>query len=50
MSKAYVCTRRGGPERGAPTDVDRPGAGPGGVLVAVRAAGTPGEAVVEVGG
>ena len=39
MPKAYVFTRFGGPETEAFVDVDRPGPGPGQVLVAVRAAG-----------
>ncbi|MFG2373041.1 NADP-dependent oxidoreductase [Streptomyces sp. NPDC048504] len=39
MPKAYVFTRYGGPETEALVEVDRPSAGPGEVLVAVRAAG-----------
>ncbi|ANP52892.1 NADPH:quinone reductase-like Zn-dependent oxidoreductase [Streptomyces griseochromogenes] len=39
MPKAYVFTRYGGPETEALTEVERPGAGPGKILVAVRAAG-----------
>lgn len=39
MPKAYVFTRYGGPETEALVDVDRPGPGPGQVLIAVRAAG-----------
>lgn len=38
MPKAYVFTRYGGPETEALVDVDRPGPGPGQVLIAVRAA------------
>ncbi|MET7851791.1 NADP-dependent oxidoreductase [Streptomyces avermitilis] len=39
MPKAYVFTRYGGPEAEALVDLDRPGAGPGQLVVAVRAAG-----------
>ncbi|MGW0212514.1 NADP-dependent oxidoreductase [Streptomyces sp. NPDC003233] len=39
MSKAYVHTRHGGPETEALIDLDRPGPGPGEILIAVRAAG-----------
>ncbi|MGW7258768.1 NADP-dependent oxidoreductase [Streptomyces sp. NPDC054834] len=39
MPKAYVFTRYGGPETEALVDVDRPGPGPGQLLVAVRVAG-----------
>jgi NADPH:quinone reductase-like Zn-dependent oxidoreductase len=39
MPKAYVFTRYGGPETEALVEVDRPGPGPGEVLVAVTAAG-----------
>ncbi|GHI09845.1 NADPH:quinone reductase [Streptomyces cellostaticus] len=39
MPKAYVFTRYGGPETETLTDVERPGPGPGQLLVAVRAAG-----------
>ncbi|MEV6056286.1 NADP-dependent oxidoreductase [Streptomyces sp. NPDC052107] len=39
MSKAYVYTRHGGPEAEALIDLDRPGPGPGEILIAVRAAG-----------
>lgn len=39
MPKAYVFTRNGGPETEALVEVDRPGPGPGEVLVAVHAAG-----------
>ncbi|MFJ9895667.1 NADP-dependent oxidoreductase [Streptomyces sp. NPDC091280] len=39
MPKAYVFTRYGGPETEALVEADRPGPGPGEVLVAVRAAG-----------
>ncbi|MGW1916207.1 NADP-dependent oxidoreductase [Streptomyces sp. NPDC002076] len=39
MSKAYVYTRHGGPETEALVDLDRPGPGPGEILIAVRAAG-----------
>nr|WSY57103.1 NADP-dependent oxidoreductase [Streptomyces sp. NBC_00886] len=39
MPKAYVFTRYGGPETEALVEVERPGPGPGEVLVAVRAAG-----------
>lgn len=39
MPKAYVFTRYGGPETEALVERDRPGPGPGEVLVAVRAAG-----------
>ncbi|MFC7258432.1 NADP-dependent oxidoreductase [Streptomyces lutosisoli] len=39
MPKAYVFTRYGGPETEALAELDRPGPGPGQLLVAVRAAG-----------
>ncbi|MFE9994771.1 NADP-dependent oxidoreductase [Streptomyces avermitilis] len=39
MPKAYVFTRYGGPETEAFVDLDRPSAGPGQLVVAVRAAG-----------
>ncbi|MEU2584158.1 NADP-dependent oxidoreductase [Streptomyces avermitilis] len=39
MPKAYVFTRYGGPETEALVDLDRPSAGPGQLVVAVRAAG-----------
>ncbi|MGX5185207.1 NADP-dependent oxidoreductase [Streptomyces avermitilis] len=39
MAKAYVFTRYGGPETEALVDLDRPSAGPGQLVVAVRAAG-----------
>ncbi|MFJ9963407.1 NADP-dependent oxidoreductase [Streptomyces avermitilis] len=39
MPKAYVFTRYGGPETEALVDLDRPSAGPGQFVVAVRAAG-----------
>ncbi|MGW2645817.1 NADP-dependent oxidoreductase [Streptomyces sp. NPDC001393] len=39
MPKAYVYTRHGGPETEALIDLDRPGPGPGEILIAVRAAG-----------
>ncbi|MFF5499230.1 NADP-dependent oxidoreductase [Streptomyces aquilus] len=39
MPKAYVFTRYGGPETEALVEVDRPVAGPGQILVAVRVAG-----------
>ncbi|MEV7390745.1 NADP-dependent oxidoreductase [Streptomyces sp. NPDC091215] len=39
MPKAYVYTRHGGPETEAFAEVDRPGPGPGELLIAVRAAG-----------
>jgi NADPH:quinone reductase-like Zn-dependent oxidoreductase len=39
VPKAYVFTRYGGPETEALVEVDRPVAGPGQLLVAVRAAG-----------
>lgn len=39
MPKAYVFTRYGGPETEAFVDVDRPGPGPGQLLVAVHVAG-----------
>jgi NADPH2:quinone reductase len=39
MPKAYVYTRHGGPEAEALIDLERPGPGPGEILIAVRAAG-----------